>query len=135
MTEVHDALEHFRSMSDAELDDVCRRHAVRVLAVFGSAISDEPHPRDLDIGVIFEPGADHDVLGLLNTLSQRLGTDAIDIVDGSRSSETARMRSIAQGEPRYESEPTAYAMAAAAAEALFLETAPMRAAALRSIDA
>jgi predicted nucleotidyltransferase len=135
MNDVHRALEQLRAMSDAELDALCRGHAVRVLTVFGSAISEEPEPRDLDIGVIFEPGADHNVLGLLASLAERLGTDQIDIVDASRASETARMRSIAEGEARYESEPTAYAMAAAAAEALYLETASMREDALRSIDA
>jgi predicted nucleotidyltransferase len=135
MDEVRSALAKLRQMSDDELDRVCRDHQVRVLTVFGSAIDDErPRPADLDLGVVFEPGSSHDVLGLLEALVSRLGTERIDILDAGRASETARMRAIGEGEPLYESEPTAFAMAASAAQALYWETAPMRRAALTSLD-
>ena len=134
MDEVRAALDALRGLSAAELDGLCRRHGVRVLTVFGSAVEptvEEPH--DLDIGVVFEPGSDHDVLGLLETLVDHLGSERVDVLDASQASETARFRAIAEGEARYESEPTAYAFAAAAAATLYMETAPMRRAALADL--
>lgn len=131
MSEVRAALARLRELPEPELERLCRDLDVRVLTVFGSALDPSvPDPADLDLGVVFEPGADHDVLGLLEVLVGRLGSERLDILDAGRASETARMRAIADGEPVYESEPTAYAMAAAAAEALFWETEPMRRAAL-----
>lgn len=126
------ALERLRSLEDADLEALCRRHGVRVLTVFGSTLDDrEAAPRDLDIGVIFEPDAAHDVETLFDDLSEVLGTDRLDLLDAERASETARVRAIADGEPIHESEPTAYATAAA--DALFLETAWMRDDALASL--
>lgn len=43
------------------------------------------------------------------------------------------MRAIGEGEALYQSEPTAFALAAAAAMARYWETAPMRAAALEEL--
>lgn len=126
MDEVRAALHRLRSLPDAALDRLCRRHHVRVLTAFGSAAAEQPSPRDLDLGVVFEPDAEHDLLALLDDLAALLGTERIDLVDAQRASETARVRAIADGDALYESEPTAYADAAAAADALFLETAWMR---------
>jgi predicted nucleotidyltransferase len=127
MEDVRMALDTLRDMSDADLDRVCRRHRVRVLTVFGSATDGSvAAPNDLDIGVVFEPGAEHDVLGLLETLVSTLGTERIDLLDAERATETARYRAIAEGEPLYESEPTAFANAYAAAVMLYLDTARLR---------
>lgn len=134
MEDVQRALHRLRGLSDAELGELCRPHAVRVLTIFGSAIDPEVvQPRDLDLGVVFEPGAPHDVLGLLETLVARLGSERIDLLDATVASETARMRAIADGVGIFESEPGGYAAAAAAAEALYLETAPLRRAALEAL--
>lgn len=127
MEEVRAALETLRDLPDAELDRLCRRHQVRVLTVFGSATDvSVAAPQDLDIGVVFEPGSEHDVLGLLETLVATLGTERLDLLDAERASETARYRAIAEGEPLYESEPTAFANAYAAAVMLYLDTARFR---------
>ncbi len=127
MDEVRVALETLRDLPDAELDRLCRRHQVRVLTVFGSATdASMPAPQDLDIGVVFEPGSGHDVLGLFETLVAALGTERLDILNAERASETARYRAIAEGEPLYESEPTAFANAYAAAVMLYLDTARFR---------
>jgi predicted nucleotidyltransferase len=127
MEEVRAALETLRDLPDAELDRLCRRHHVRVLTVFGSATDlSVAAPQDLDIGIVFEPGSDHDVLGLLETLVATLGTERLDLLDAERASETARYRAIAEGEPLYESEPTAFANAYAAAVMLYLDTARFR---------
>ncbi len=121
------ALETLRELADAELDRLCRRHQVRVLTVFGSATdATVTAPQDLDIGVVFEPGSEHDVLGLLETLVSTLGTERLDLLDAEKATETARYRAIADGEPLYESEPTAFANAYAAAVMLYLDTARFR---------
>lgn len=121
-------------MTDPELDRLCRPHRVRVLTLFGSAADPTTDaPGDLDIGVVFEPGADRDVLALLEDLVRALGTEHVDVLDARRASETARRRAVADGQPLYESEPTAYAVAAMAADALFMETRGMRAEALESL--
>lgn len=127
MDEIRAALETLQHLSDAHLDHLCRRHNVRVLTVFGSALdADVPTPADLDIGVVFEPGSDRDVLGLLESLVAELGTERIDLLDAERASETARYRAIAEGQPLYESEPTAFANAYAAAVMLYLDLAHLR---------
>ncbi len=121
------ALEALRDLPDAELDRLCRRHQVRVLTAFGSATDvSMTAPQDLDIGVVFEPGSGHDVLGLLETLVSTLRTERIDLLDAERASETASYRAIAEGEALYESEPTAFANAYAAAVMLYLDTARFR---------
>jgi predicted nucleotidyltransferase len=42
----------------AQLEDLCRRHGIRRLSVFGSALRGESRPdSDLDVLVEFEPGS------------------------------------------------------------------------------
>ncbi len=135
MEEVVEARRTLLSMSDSEVDALCRRHGVRVLTLFGSAADPvEAHPNDLDIGVLFEPGVRPDLLALLADLVATLGTEHIDLLDAQRASETARRRAIADGRPLYESEPTAYATAAMAADTMYMETRRMRRAALQSLQ-
>lgn len=133
MNESRAALHRLRNLPAPVLDEVCRAHGVRVLTAFGSAVGDEAQPGDLDLGVVFEPGRPHDLHRLLEALVDLLGTERIDLLDAPRASETARMRAIGEGEALYESEPTAFAIAAAAAMVLYWETAPMRAAALEEL--
>lgn len=133
MNESRAALQRLRALPEADLDRLCRSHGVRVLTVFGSVVTEEPDPGDLDLGVVFEPGAAHDLLGLLESLVAVLGSERIDLLDAGRASETARMRAIGEGEALYESEPTAFALAAAAAMTLYWETAAMRKAARESL--
>lgn len=135
MDEVRSALEKLRDLQDAELDRLCRRHDVRVLTVFGSAADPSvAAPNDLDVGVLFEPGSAHDVLGLFGTLVSALGTERLDVLDAERATETARYRAIVDGVPLYESEPTAFANAYAAAVMLYLDTARFRDEALANVQ-
>ena len=120
------ALQRLRNLPEPVLDGLCRAHGVRVLTAFGSAVGDEPQPGDLDLGVVFEPGRPHDLHGLLEALVVLLGTERLDLLDAQRASETARMRAIGEGEALYESEPTAFANAYAAAVMLYLDTARFR---------
>lgn len=136
MDDVRTALERLRALDDATLAAMCREHRVRVLTLFGSSTDSRAnHPGDIDLGVLFEPGARHDLLGLLDDLSRHLRSDAVDLLDAERASDTARMRAIGEGEPLYESERGAFAWAAAAAQTLYLDTAWMREAALDPLSA
>ncbi len=135
MNEVAAARARLHALGEAELDEMCQRHGVRVLTLFGTgADPNADEPGDLDLGVVFEPDADHDLLGLLDSLVRVLGTERIDLLDAERASETARRRAIADGIGLYESEPMALAFAAMAADALFMETSDMRRAALESLS-
>lgn len=45
------------SVPQAEIDDFCRRHHVRRLALFGSVLRDDFRPdSDIDVLIEFEPG-------------------------------------------------------------------------------
>lgn len=78
------ALDRLRSAAeDGTLDEICERHDVRVLGVFGSVLS-STQPGDLDIGVGFR-GRGGDVLGLIDDLTQLTGFDRLDVavIDGA----------------------------------------------------
>lgn len=78
------ALSHLRSAAeDGTLDEICERHDVRILGVFGSALA-SPDPRDLDIGVGFRR-PDGDLLALLDELIKLTGFDRLDVavIDGA----------------------------------------------------
>lgn len=64
-------------MPEAEIADICRRHQVRELSVFGSAAHGEMRPdSDIDLLVDFLPGARPGLLGvsaMMRELSALLG--------------------------------------------------------------
>lgn len=69
----------------AEIRDLCRRHRVQELAVFGSALRDDFQPEsDVDFLVRFQPGAERPWMGhfqaLEDELSALLGRE-VDLVD------------------------------------------------------
>lgn len=53
------------TLDDAELAALCRRHGIRRLALFGSALHDELRPdSDIDLLVEFEPGSTPGLIGI-----------------------------------------------------------------------
>jgi uncharacterized protein len=52
-------MQEFIKAKQAQIEEVCRAHHVRRLAVFGSAVRDDfdPASSDVDLLVEFEPGA------------------------------------------------------------------------------
>jgi uncharacterized protein len=69
----------------AEIRDLCQRHRVQELAVFGSALREDFSPAsDVDFLVRFQPGAERPWMGhfqaLEDELSALLGRD-VDLVD------------------------------------------------------
>jgi hypothetical protein len=64
-------------LPDAEIAEICRRHQVRELAIFGSAVRREMRSdSDIDLLVDYFPGARpslFDLIGMTNELSDLLG--------------------------------------------------------------
>lgn len=107
------------------LDDVCRRHGVRVLTVFGSTGRGEPDPADLDVAVAFEPGTRGDVLALASDLYALAGREVdLGVVDGA--SPLFRDRALMHAEPIWESHAGAWINAAVEAHMTALDTAWLR---------
>lgn len=104
------------SAESGELDELCERHGVTVLAAFGSAVHDGDLPsRDLDLAVSFADQARSDVLSLMDALASVSGPAEIDLMDLSRASPVAREQALVGGTPLYESERGGFARAQIAA--------------------
>jgi predicted nucleotidyltransferase len=108
-----------------QLDELCARHRVRILTVFGSTARGEPHPRDLDIGVMLEPDADTNYLTLIADLMNLTDTD-IDLVHLNNGGPVIRERALVGSIPLYESQPGALASAQIAAVLERIDTRWMR---------
>ncbi len=127
-TDPRTALDRLRSAADdGRLEQLCRRHGVRVLTVFGSAARPDADPRDLDVAVGFEPHHTADVLGVLDELTVLTGSDDVDLLVLERAGPVARERALVQCVPLYESEATAYAAAQVAAMGERMDTEWLRA--------
>lgn len=127
-TDPREALSRLRAAAaDGRLDELCRRHGVRVLTVFGSAVRPAAAPRDLDVAVAFEPHHAGDVLALLDELSELTASDDVDLLVLGRAGPVARERALVRCLPLYESEPTAYASAQVAAMGERMDTEWLRA--------
>ena len=127
-TDPRTALTRLRAAADdGRLDQVCQRHGIRVLTVFGSAVRPEAEPRDLDVAVAFKPEVAGDVLAVLDALSELTGSDDLDLMVLDRAGPVARERALVQCLPLYESEPTAYATAQVAALGERMDTEWLRA--------
>lgn len=122
------ALDRLRDAAhDGRLGVLCRRHGVRVLTVFGSAVRQGASPRDLDVAIGFERRAAADVLSLLDDLGALTGSDDVDLLVLNRAGPVARERALVDCVPLYESEPTAYAAAQMAAMGERMDTEWLRA--------
>jgi predicted nucleotidyltransferase len=84
------------------LDDLCARHRIRGLTVFGSAGRGEAIARDLDVGVLFEFDAEPDLLGLIAELGDLTGADN-DVVHLNRGGPVIRERALVGSIWLYES--------------------------------
>ena len=69
-----EGLERLRAAAESgELRVFCQQRHVSLLTVFGSAGRGEPDPRDLDIGVLTEHGADFDLFGFVTDVIELVG--------------------------------------------------------------
>ncbi len=127
-TDPRTALDRLRAAAaDGRLEQLCRRHGVRVLTVFGSAVRPGADPRDLDVAVGFERRHGADLLALLDELTVLTGSDDVDLLVLERAGPVARERALVDCLPLYESEPTAYATLQVAAMGERMDTAWLRA--------
>lgn len=113
--------------ADGRLDEVCARHAVRVLTVFGSVVRSDTEPRDVDVAVGFEPGRRGDLLTLVDDLAVLTGSDDVDLLVLDRAGPVARERALVGCLALYESEPGAYATLQMAAMGERMDTDWLRA--------
>ena len=88
-----------------KIADFCRRHRIRKLAVFGSALRDDFRPdSDLDVLVEFEPGQTPGLIrlaGMEIELSALLGGRKVDINTPLCISAYFRDEVLAEAEPVY----------------------------------
>lgn len=130
MADPREALARLRAAAeDEQLAMLCRRHNIRLLGAFGSATDpDWPEPRDLDLAVEFEPGADGDIIALMNDLMTLARFDRVDLLDlgRARAKPVARTSALVGGVPLYESESGAYARAQIHAIMQRMDTAWLR---------
>ena len=92
------------SVEEEALEALCRRYAVRRLAVFGSALRGELTPEsDVDLLVQFEPGASIGLrfITLQNELSHLFGRK-IDLLTADFLSPHIRPRVLREAVPLYE---------------------------------
>lgn len=108
------------------LDELGARHGLRVLTVFGSAARAEPGARDLDVGVLTEPGTELDVLALQADLVALSEVEAVDLSHLNRAGPVLRERALVGCVALFESAPGHYARAQTAAIGERIDTDPMR---------
>jgi predicted nucleotidyltransferase len=86
------------------LADFCRRHHIRKLSLFGSALRDDFGPdSDVDVLVRFEPGhvVGLDIVDIEEELSQLFGGRKIDLVNEKYLNRRLRARIMAEAEVQY----------------------------------
>lgn len=107
-----------------EIDEICERHGVRLLGVFGSAAREgAPEAGDLDVAVSFRGRPAE--LALLDDLTRLTGYDRIDLALLDGAGPVLRAEALV-GVPLFEDEPGAYARTQMAALAERRDTAPLR---------
>lgn len=97
------------------LDDFCKRYRVRVLTVFGSAARDATEPRDLDVGVLLEAGAEFDPLAFQSDLEALAYTDRLDVAHLNEGGPLIRERALVGSIVLFEGRPGTMAEAQIAA--------------------
>lgn len=97
-----------------ELAALCSRRQVGLLTVFGSAARHDPAAHDLDVGVLFEPDARADQLGVIGDLVDLTEAD-VDVVHLNRGGPVIRERALVGSIVLHESRPGLLATAQIAA--------------------
>jgi predicted nucleotidyltransferase len=92
-----------------ELRGFCQTQGIELLVAFGSATDParEAGARDLDLGVLLEPGTE--LLAVVNALTDLLHCDAIDMLDLGRAGPVAQEQALVGGVPLCERRPGSFA--------------------------
>jgi len=88
----------------SKLAEFCRRHYIRQLAVFGSALRDDFRPEsDVDLLVEFQPGhtPGWEIIDLEDELSTLFGGRKVDIVNPKYLNQHMRDRILSSAEVQY----------------------------------
>jgi predicted nucleotidyltransferase len=122
-----EGLERLRAAAGSgELRALCRRRHVNLLTVFGSAGRGEPEPRDLDIGVLTEHGADFDLFGFVADVIELVGLEQVDVAHLNAAGPLLRERALVGSIILHENEPGTWARASTAAVMERLDTEWLR---------
>lgn len=122
-----EGLERLRTAAGSgELRVFCQRWHVNLLTVFGSASRGEPDPRDLDIGVLTDHGADFDLFGFVTDVIELVGLEQVDVAHLNAAGPLLRERALVGSIILYENEPGTWARASTAAVMERLDTEWLR---------
>lgn len=137
MSSVTEALERLdAARGSGALAELCRRHEVELLVLFGSAASTSPSaraPRDVDLAVAFRHGAERRLLDVIEDLAALIGGDQLDVMDLATAGPVAMQRALTRGVVLYAETPQAFTERQIFALNHYIETAPLRRAALESL--
>ena len=127
MATPQEGLAALRAAADSgALAELCARHGIRILTVFGSVARAGQSPRDLDIGIMFEPGVAPDHLAAIGDLVDLTGVENVDVAHLNRGGPVIRERALVGSVALYESEPGALAGAQISAIGERIDTDRMR---------
>ena len=111
-----EGLERLRAAAaSGELSALCQRSHVNLLTVFGSVGRGEADPRDLDIGILTEHGADFDLFRFITDVIDLVGLEQVDVAHLNAAGPLLRERALVGSTILYESEPGTWARASTAA--------------------
>jgi predicted nucleotidyltransferase len=111
-----EGLERLRAAAaSGELSALCQRSHVNLLTVFGSAGRGEADPRDLDIGILTEHGADFDLFRFITEVIDLVGLEQVDVAHLNAAGPLLRERALVGSDILYENEPGTWARASTAA--------------------
>ncbi|HZI98642.1 MAG TPA: nucleotidyltransferase domain-containing protein [Actinomycetales bacterium] len=115
-----------RAAAEGELEALCRRHDVSLLVLFGSARTEHPTARDVDIAVRFDPYRPESVLPLAEAVAELADSSVVDLMVLNTAGPVAREQALVFGEALYMSEPDLFAEAQIAAVMERLDTDHLR---------
>lgn len=119
--------------SSGELDELCRRHGVDLLVLFGSAL-DKPTPRDIDVAVAFGAGRSGGLLAFIDDLADMVPGDHLDVMALDSAGPVAAHRALVPGRVLYATSPRAFFDRQSFAINHYIETKPLRDALLESLQ-
>lgn len=124
-----------QAAEDVRLTELCCRHDICLVTVFGSAVRDPAGAHDLDVAVLFRRGADRSTLKVLAELIALAGTEAVDLMVLNDASPSARFNGLVGATPLFEDEPGRWAVTQMAAAGAVFDTEWMRRAELARMAA
>ncbi|MEV3935853.1 nucleotidyltransferase domain-containing protein [Glycomyces sp. NPDC049804] len=104
MDEQRRAFRRLKGMArSGRLQSLCDEFGVDLLVGFGSAVRKTGRPaHDLDLAFRLRRGRSADFLGFIDTLTQAVGTSAIDVMNLDQAAPIAREQALAYGEVLFE---------------------------------